>query len=400
MAGPLTGVKIVEFAGQGAAPFAAMMLADHGADVTRICRMGAGAVDPSSGMRAEHDVLLRSRRTLEIDLSTEEGQSVARDIVAASDGLIEGFRPGVMERLGLGPDQLLKRNPRLVYGRMTGWGQTGINSGQGGHDINYIAATGALHACGRAGAPPVPPLNLVGDFGGGGMLLAFAMVSAILSARGSGEGQVIDCAMTDGSALLMSMIWSLHAERRWQDERGANMLDGGAPFYRTYETADGKYLAVGAIEEKFHAALIEALGLPADPDGRAHWNPSRWPEQHAMLEAHFRTRTRDQWCAALAEVDCCVTPVLSLAEVASHPVNMGREAYLTIDDVVQPAPAPRYSRSTLDRPRMSGAGEDPQVVLKGLGYSEDEIERLVKAGVLGGGGRQGRELPKASERTN
>ena len=380
MPGPLHGVRILELAAIGPAPFACMMLADHGAEVIRVERPGGRGLDRA--VRPERDVLLRSRRTLAVELKTPEGVELVRELAGACDGLVEGFRPGVMERLGLGPDALLAANPRLVYGRMTGWGQDGPYAQAAGHDINYIALAGALHAFGRAGQKPTPPINMVGDFGGGAMMLAFGMVSALLHARTSGEGQVVDCAMTDGAALLMSMVWSFRAEGVWADERGVNILDTGAHFYDTYRCADGRYIAVGAIEPAFYALLLDKLGLAEDPAFEAQLDPRRWPELTARLEALFATRQRDAWCALLEHTDACFAPVLSLEEAPRHPHNVARATFTQAQGVVQPAPAPRYSRSQTRAPQMSD-GADTDAVLRDLGFDDARVAALKAAGAVG-----------------
>lgn len=310
------------------------MLADHGAEVIVVHRPG-GAPDP-------RDPLARSRRLIEVDLKTAEGLAQVRNLVRTADGLIEGFRPGVMERLGLGPEVVLADNPALVFGRMTGWGQNGPLAQAAGHDINYIALAGALHAFGRAGEKPTPPINMVGDFGGGGMLLAFGMLAAILHVRRTGQGQVIDCAMIDGAAVLMSMIWGFFAGGSWKDERGVNLIDTGAPFYDTYETADGKFIAVGAIEPQFYAQLIRLAGLAEHP-AIEQMDRANWPELRHQLSIVFKSRTRDEWCKLLEGIDACLAPVLSLSEAPTHPHNQARETFVKLDGVIQPAPAPRYS---------------------------------------------------------
>ena len=366
---PLAGLRIVEMAGIGPGPFCGMMLADHGAEVIRIDRgVQPGFSDPAK------DPLLRSRRSISLDLKTPQGIAAVRRIAATADGLIEGFRPGVMERLGLGPDRLLADNPRLVYGRMTGWGQDGPLAQEPGHDINYIALSGALHAFGRAGDRPTPPINMVGDFGGGGMLLAFGMLAALLHAQRSGEGQVVDAAMTEGSALLMSMIWGFRAMGRWSDARGTNLLDGGAPFYDTYASADGKWIAVGAIEPAFYAALRRVLALD-DPLWTRQFDPAAWPAMREALAARFLTRSRDAWVAAFAGSEACVTPVLDAAEAAAHPHNRHRAMLPSAGGVTQPAPAPRYSASTTVPPAMATARDDA-AALADLGFSAAEIADL------------------------
>ena len=314
-----------------------MMLADHGAEVIRVERPGATT---TSG-----DPLLRSRSSITLDLKSPADIARLRKLCATADGLIEGFRPGVMERLGLGPGVLLGDNERLVYGRMTGWGQDGPLAPRAGHDINYIALTGTLGALGRAGDQPTPPINLVGDFGGGGMLLAFGMVSALLGVRSGGAGQVVDCAMTDGSALLMAMMWGFRAQGQWSGDRGTNLLDTGAPFYDTYETADGGYVAVGAIEPQFYAELRRVLGIADDPRFDSQTDHAQWPAQKTELARRFKAKTRDQWTALFEGIDACVTPVLSMAEALEHPHNRARQTFITLGGAAQPAPAPRYSNA-------------------------------------------------------
>lgn len=344
--GALAGVKIIEMEGIGPGPFAGMMLADHGAEVIRIARPGV-RIDPS-------DVLARSRRRVELDLKSDEDRAAARELIRAADGLIEGYRPGVMERLGLGPELLLADNPRLVYGRMTGWGQEGPLAKAAGHDINYIAITGALNAFGRAGEKPTPPINMVGDFGGGGMMLAFGMLAGILSARTTGQGQVIDCAMTDGASLLMGMIWGFRGQGIWSDARGANYLDTGAPYYDTYETADGLFIAIGSIEPPFYARLLEATGLSDDPLFLDQNGPDGIEERRARLTDIFRRKTREDWRALMEGTDACFAPVLSFVEAPDHPHNKVREAFITLNGVVQPAPAPRFSLTPAPQPRAPG----------------------------------------------
>lgn len=352
MAGPLSGLRIIELAGIGPGPFAAMMLADHGAEVIRIDRPGA-RID-------SRDPLLRSRRLIGLDLKSPEGKAKVRELVKTADGLIEGFRPGVTERLGLGPDMLLADNPRLVYGRMTGWGQTGPYAQAAGHDINYIALAGALHAYGRAGEKPTPPINMVGDFGGGGMMLAFGMVSALLHAQKTGQGQVIDTAMTDGAAVLMSMIWGFRANGIWRDERGVNMLDTGAHFYDTYETSDGKWISIGSIEPQFYAELRRLAGLTEDKDFDAQMLMPEWPRLKEKLTALFKSKSRDEWCGLMEMTDVCFAPVLSMAEAPSHAHNAARGTFIEVDGVTQPAPAPRYSVTQTATPVMT-KGYDPDL---------------------------------------
>ena len=363
MAGPLAGLRILEMAGIGPAPFAGMMLADHGAEVIEVVREG--------GWRLDGNPLSRSRRTIRVDVKQAEGVALVRDLAGSCDGLIEGYRPGVMERLGLGPDVLLADNPALVYGRMTGWGQEGPLAGAAGHDINYLALSGTLHTIGREGRPS-PPVNYVGDFGGGGMLLAFAMVSALLAVKSGAPGQVIDCAMTDGSALLASLTWGLYGKGLWRDETGANSIDSGSAWYDTYETADGKWIAIGAIEPHFFARLMEKLGLDAEQGD---------PTLKATLATLFRTRSRDQWCALLEGSDACFAPVLALAEAPGHPHNRVRGTFIALDGVTQPAPAPRYSKTETAAPVSPRA--DAEALLAELGYDAARIGTLREAGIIG-----------------
>lgn len=375
MPGPLSGLKIIEIAGIGPCPFAGMMLADHGAEVIRVERLEGNQAD------FDGDILLRSRRVISVDLKTAQGVAVVRDLARSADGLIEGFRPGVMERLGLGPDVLLTDNPRLVYGRMTGWGQTGSYAAAPGHDINYIALSGVLTAFGRAGEKPTPPLNMVGDFGGGGLMLAFGMVSALYHASQTGNGQVIDCAMTDGSAVLMSMIWSLYASGQWRAERGTNILDTGAHYYETYETADGKFVSVGAIEPQFYAALVRSTGLADDPLLDNQTDPSTWAGAKARLAAVFATRTRDEWCELMEDQSICFAPVLTFDEAPAHPHNFERQTFIELDGVTQPAPAPRFSRTPADFPqKLERAAAD---ILKDAGYDPVRVADLIATRAVG-----------------
>src|SRR2546430_418169 len=337
--GPLAGVKVLEFEAIGPAPFAGMLLADMGADVLVVDRPET----PGLGLKRErwYDVMLRGKRSVTLDMKSPRGAEAASALITRADALIEGFRPGVMERLGIGPEQALKANPRLVYGRMTGWGQEGPLAPRAGHDINYIALSGILNAIGRRGGPPVPPLNLIGDFGGGGMLLGFGVVCALLEAQRSGRGQVIDTAMVDGAALLAAMFAGFLAAGSWTEERGANILDSGAPWYDVYETADRKYVAIGAIEDKFFAELasrLKLLDLPAQHDR------SRWPEMRRRFSETFKGKTRDEWCRIFEGTDACFAPVLSWSEARQHPHSAARAAYQTVANVEQPAPAPRFSR--------------------------------------------------------
>ncbi len=374
MPGPLAGLRIIELAGIGPGPFAGMMLADHGAEVIRVERPGT-RVDA-------RDPLLRSRRTIAVDLKSADGIALVRELAKGADGFFEGFRPGVTERLGLGPDVLLADNPGLVYGRMTGWGQTGPYSQAAGHDINYIALAGALHGYGRAGDKPTPPINMVGDFGGGGMMLAFGMVSALLHAGKTGEGQVIDVAMTDGAAALSAMIWGFRANGIWSDDRGVNMLDTGAHFYDTYETSDGKWLSIGSIEPQFYAELRRLAGLTEDRDFDAQMSRSAWGPLKEKLTAMFKAKTRAEWCALMEMTDVCFAPVLSMAEAPSHPHNAARGTFVEAGGVMQPAPAPRYSRSQTTAPVMASP-PDSGAVLSSLGFADARVEALRASGVLG-----------------
>jgi alpha-methylacyl-CoA racemase len=361
MAGPLSGLKIVEMAGLGPGPFAAMMLADHGAEVIRVERAGMIGVP--------NDPLLRSRRSISLDLKQEAAREVVRRIASAADGLIEGYRPGVMERLGLGPDELIGANPRLVYGRVTGWGQEGPLAQEAGHDINYIAISGVLHGIGPKERPMVP-INYLGDYAGGGMMLAFAMVAALLAVQRGGQGQVIDAAMSDGAALIGALTYGMRAAGHWRDERESNLLDGGEPAYGIYRCLDGKFISIGAIEPQFREALCKGLALP----------PGASSEDIATV---IGSRTRDQWSAHFAGTDACVAPVLDLGEAPVHPHNLARRAFLDLDGIFQPAPAPRYSETLLDRPDPPRReGQDGESILAGLGYSAEEIARLRSEGVL------------------
>lgn len=364
--GPLKGIRIVELAGIGPGPFCAMMLADMGAEIIRVARKDAK--DP----RGKFNVLHRGRPAVGVDLKQPEGVEAVLRLIEQADALIEGFRPGVMEKLGLGPDVCLARNPKLVFGRMTGWGQHGTLATAAGHDINYIALSGALHAIGNRGGKPVPPLNLVGDFGGGGMMLAFGIVCALLEARQSGKGQVVDAAMTDGAASLMAIIYGLKAMGTWTNERGTNMLDGGAHFYGTYECSDGKFVAIGSIEPQFYALLLQMTGLE-DPAPAAQMDKSRWPELQQKLAAIFKTKTRDEWCSLMEGTDVCFAPVLDLDEAPNHPHNAARQAFVELNGVTQPAPAPRFSRTA---PEIQTSQKAPDEVWADWGFSTEEIAAL------------------------
>ncbi len=380
MSGPLTGVKVLELAGIGPGPFCGMLLADMGADVLRVDR--AQESDLGLPVEPKFDIMARGRRSVALDLKRPESIAMVLDWVAKADVLTEGFRPGVTERLGLGPDACFARNPRLVYGRVTGWGQHGPLAQAAGHDINYIALTGALHAIGRKGGAPVPPLNLLGDFGGGGMVLAFGIACALFETRVSGKGQVIDAAMTEGVAGLMAMFYGRMAAGHWRDQRGVNVLDTGAPWYDVYETADGKHVAIGSIEARFYAELLARLGLdPAALPGQFEF--ARWPELRAAFTAAFKTRTRDAWCKEMEGTDVCFAPVLSIAEASRHAHNRARGTFAEIDGVTQPAPAPRFSRTpgaiARGAPRR---GEGGAQALADWGFGKAEIEGFRAHGAL------------------
>jgi len=366
---------VIELAGIGPGPFCGMLLSDMGAEVIRVDRAGGG------GRRAR-DVLARGRKSIAVDLKNPAGRDTVLKLCESADALFEGFRPGVTERLGLGPEECMARNPALVYGRMTGWGQEGPLAQAAGHDINYIALAGALHAIGPQGGKPVPPLNLVGDFGGGGMVLAFGLVCAMLEAGKSHKGQVVDAAMVDGAAVLMAMFFSMQAGGAWKDVRGANLLDGAAPFYDTYETSDGKYISVGSIEPQFYALLVEKAGV--DPDEfSGQMDQSRWPAYKEKLTAVFKSKSRDEWCALMEGTDVCFAPVLSLGEVAEHPHNKHRGTFTDLEGVIQPAPAPRFSRT--EAALTGGArlpGEDTRTVLSAGGFSDGEIDSLIADGAV------------------
>ena len=342
MAGVLNGVTIVEMEGIGPAPFCGMMLADHGARVIRVARKGA----PDAKGR---DVLGRNRERIEADLKSPEGIATVRELARSADGLIEGFRPGVMERLGLGPAVLLADNPKLFFGRMTGWGQYGSLAQAAGHDINYISISGNLHGYGRAGEKPTPPINAIGDFAGGGMMLSFGMVAGILNARGTGKGQVIDCAMTDGAAVIHAMMWGFRGMGAWQDTRGVNLLDTAAHFYDTYECADGTFISIGSIEPQFYALLREKAGL-ADPAFDAQMDKSAWPALKAKLADLFKSKPRSEWCALMEGTDICFAPVLSMADALEHPHNVERGTFVRLDGIDQPAPAPRFLATPAPQP--------------------------------------------------
>jgi alpha-methylacyl-CoA racemase len=375
--GPLAGVRVVEIAGIGPGPFAGMMLADMGADVVRVDRVGS--VGPSAF--ATKDVLGRGRRSIGVDLKNPDGVETVLSLVENADALIEGFRPGVTERLGIGPDVCLARNPRLVYGRMTGWGQDGPMAQMAGHDMNYIAIAGALGAIGRPDERPQPPLNLVGDFGGGGMLLAFGIVCGVVEARTSGKGQVVDAAMVDGTAVLTAFIHGMMAMGGWADQRGVNMLDSGAHFYEVYECADGRFLSVGAIETQFYAVLLEKTGLADDPEFARQNDKSIWPHLKERLAGVIATRTRDEWAEIFDGTDGCVAPILSLGEAPSHPHNVARSTFVERDGVVQPAPAPRFSRTGAEIQRSpSYPGQHTDEVLADWGVADEARTAELRSG--------------------
>lgn len=373
--GPLKGLRIIEIEGLGPAPFCGMMLADMGAEVISVTRKSDNA-DRSA------QISERGKRSVAINLKSPEGVEAILKLCESADALIEGFRPGVAERLGIGPDDCMARNPKLVYGRMTGWGQTGPLAQVAGHDMNYISLSGAQHAIGRAGEKPVPPLNLVGDFGGGGMFLAFGLMCAIHEAGQSGKGQVVDVSMVEGSAALMHMMYSFKAMGAWEDKRGVNMLDTGAHYYDTYETSDGKYVSIGSIEPQFYALLIELAGL--DKEEFAPQNDrAQWPALKEKLAAVMKSKTRDEWCAIMEGTDVCFAPILSMTEAPDHPHNKARNSFLEIDGVVQPAPAPKFSRTEpAVRSSAGAAGSDTDEVLASIGYSAADIKRLREAGAL------------------
>ncbi|HEX4928279.1 MAG TPA: CaiB/BaiF CoA-transferase family protein [Burkholderiales bacterium] len=375
--GPLAGMKVLELEAIGPAPFCGMLLADMGADVLVVDR----PADAGLGLERSrwYDVMMRGKRSVTLDLKSGPGKEAALQLIARADVLIEGFRPGVMERLGLGPEEAFRRNPRIVYGRMTGWGQEGPLAPRAGHDINYIALAGVLHAFGRRGGAPVPPLNLVGDFGGGGMLLAFGVACALLEVARSGRGQVIDAAMVDGASLLAAMFHGFLKAGRWSEERGVNLLDTGAPWYDVYETKDGKHVAIGAIEPKFFSELTEKLalqGLPAQNDR------ARWPEMRQRFAQAFKSRTRDEWCTVFEGADACFAPVLSWSEARAEPHHLARNSFVEIGGVAQPAPAPRFSRTpgVVRRPPPErGAGG--AAALADWGFSAGEVNQLESLGL-------------------
>ena len=378
--GPLEGYRIIEIAGIGPGQFCGMLLADMGAQLLRVDRTESG--DRGVAMPAKYNLMNRSRPVISVDLKQPEGVDLVLRLCAGADALFEGFRPGVMERLGLGPAQCMERNQRLVYGRITGWGQEGPLADSAGHDTNYIALAGALGTLGEAGRPPPVPLNLIGDFGGGGLYLALGMLAALLEAQRSGQGQVVDAAMVDGTASMMTLFYGMLAGGLWQDRRGVNLFDGSAPFVRAYETRDGEYVAVCAIERRFFTTLLEILETD-EIDPNDQYDRASWPKHHAVLEGLFRSRTRAEWTQALEGTDACFAQVLSLTEAAKHPHSAARNSYVTVDDILQPAPAPRFSRtpSQIQSPPSEPSG-DAGEGLAAWGLNEAEVERLHRLGIV------------------
>jgi alpha-methylacyl-CoA racemase len=377
--GPLAGIRVLEFEAIGPGPFAGMLLADLGADVLVVDR----PADSDLGLKRErwYDVMMRGKRSVTLDLKSPAAKEAALSLLGKADALIEGFRPGVMERLGLGPEVALARNPRLVYGRMTGWGQDGPLAARAGHDINYIALAGVLHAFGRRGEAPVPPLNLVGDFGGGGMLLALGIACALLEAGRSGKGQVVDAAMVEGASLLAAMFSGFLAAKSWSEERGVNILDTGAPWYDVYETRDGKYVAIGAIEAKFYDELLSRLNLEVE-NLPGQYERARWPEMRESFRRTFKSRTRDEWCRVFEGSDACFAPVLTFSESRRHPHNAARRSHVEVGGVAQPAPAPRFSRTPgAVRRAPPTRGEGGLAALADWGFSAAEVERLRSGGL-------------------
>ena len=376
--GPLAGLRVVELQGIGPGPFCGMMLADMGAEIIRVDRSAA----VGSGARTA-DVLARGRKSIAVDLKNPQGVETVLKLVETADVLLEGFRPGVTERLGLGPDVCLERNPKLVYGRMTGWGQTGTMAHAAGHDINYISLSGVLHAIGEAGSRPTPPLNLVGDFGGGGMLLAFGIVAALYERGVSGKGQVIDAAMTDGSALLANSIFGLMGQGVWNHNRGSNLLDGGAHFYGTYETKDARFVSIGSIEPQFYALLLEKTGLDQDPELAKQMSRDDWPKLREKLAAVLATKTRDEWDEIMLGTDICYAPILNFDEAVAHPHNQARNTFVASADIVQAAPAPRFSRTEPELPEPPVApGEHSEEVLASMGLDAAAIAELKASGAV------------------
>ena len=378
--GPLAGYRVIELAGIGPGPMCCMLLSDMGAEVLRVDRVAPA--DLGTPRPYQYDLLNRGRRSVAVDLKKKEGIDIVLRLVAKADALVEGFRPGVTERLGLGPEDCFARNPKLVYGRMTGWGQEGPIAHAAGHDINYISLIGALHSIGRAGEKPVPPLNLVGDFGGGGVFLAFGIVCALLEATKSGQGQVIDAAMTDGAASLMTAVYGLWAAGTWTDRRGENILDSGAHFYDAYETSDGKYISIGSIEGKFYAELLRLGGLEGEPLPD-QMDRTQWPRMKERITALFKTKTRDEWCSIMEGSDVCFAPVLSMGEAPHHPQNKARDTFVEVAGVMHPGPAPRFSRT---KPEIQGPpakpGQHTDQTLADWGFAKAEIAKLRAQGAI------------------
>lgn len=378
--GPLAGFKIVEMGGIGPGPMCALLLADMGAEIIRIDRTQATGLGVHTDPK--FNLLMRGRKSVAIDSKTKEGQQLILSLIEGADGLIEGFRPGVMERLGLGPDVVFAKNPKIVYGRMTGWGQDGPMAPAAGHDLNYIALSGALHAIGRKGEAPTPPLNLVGDFGGGALYLAMGLLAAMLEAQKSGEGQVVDVSMVDGAASLMTTFFGLKAAGRWSDERGSNILDSGAHFYDVYETSDGKYVSIGSIETKFYDELLRLTGLDKE-DLPNQMDVSAWPQLRKRFAEVFSAKTRDEWCEIMEGTDVCFAPVLSISEAPDHPHNIARGTFVEVDGVVQPAPTPKFSRtkSEIQSPPCA-PGQHSQEVLLEWGISQEKIDNLMAGSIV------------------
>ena len=374
--GPLKGLKIIEMAGIGPGPFCGMVLADLGVEIIRVDRASA------IGTGSKQDAANRGKKSIAVDLKSEEGVEVVLKLVETADAIFEGFRPGVMERLGLGPDVCSERNERIVFGRMTGWGQEGPLANAAGHDINYISLTGALAAIGRPGSPPVPPLNLIGDFGGGGMLLALGLLAALLESKKSKKGQVVDAAMTDGSALLMTMIYSMYSSGMWKTSMGSNLLDGGSHFYDTYECKDGKFISLGSIEPQFYALLCQIAELDESIFGKQMSRDS-WPEQKEAIKKIILDKTRDEWCELMEGTDVCFAPVLDMSEAPKHPHNIERKTFIDLEGVTQPAPAPRFSRT---EPEVASSpsivGEHTDQVLTSIGLSDEDINTLKTSGAV------------------
>ena len=382
MPGPLAGHRIIEIAGIGPGPFAAMLLSDLGAEVIRVER--AGAVRGAAPDKPAGDISLRGRRNVAVDLKHPDGVATLLELVESADALIEGFRPGVMERLGVGPDACLERNPRLVFGRMTGWGQDGPYAQAAGHDINYISLAGALAHFGRAGEGPTPPLNMVGDFGGGGMFLALGVVAAILEAKSSGQGQVVDTAMVDGSAVLMTMFWSMKSSGFFdENNRGTNLLDTGAHFYDVYECSDGRYISIGSIEPQFYAELMRLTGLEGDDQFVRQMDSTQWPELKVRIAQLFKSKTCDEWCVLMEMTDVCFAPVLTMSEAAQHPHNVERETFVELGGVMQPAPAPRFSRTAASVDQLPAhPGQHTRDVLADWGVDVDRVAALIESGAV------------------